>query len=344
MIRPRVNSLALILWGLLIAQPLLGAPGIPAELHQSILTCIDFIYKDQFKLSDNEAKKIIKAFPGHPAGYFFYAVSLDAWMNYTQSSSKEDEFYRACDKAIEVGEALLAKEPGNAWAEFFAGGANGYKGTYESRYERWITAFRYGWNGVSVLTSVAKQNPDLIDAQYGIGAYEYWRSAMMKTMWWMPGVPDSRAAGIERLRQVRLKGVYTRLSASAQLILVLLNEKRFGEAEVLCNEMLALYPMSLAFSFGKANALLGEANYAGADPLFKALLARVESDPASNHYNAALCRVSLAKSAFMQGKKNEAIAYSDQVLACAYAVDIKKRLEKVVLEVVEVKKKALALP
>ena len=97
-----------------------------------------------------------KRYPEHPAGYFFYAVVLDEWTGYYQSTKKENEFYRYCDLAVEKGQAMLDKQSTDAWAKFFVGGTEGLKGNFESRYERWITAFRYGWKGVSILKDLQK--------------------------------------------------------------------------------------------------------------------------------------------------------------------------------------------
>jgi hypothetical protein len=54
-----------------------------------------------------------------------------------QSNKKSDEFI-VIVIGHEKGENLLENDSKNQWAKFFIAGADGYKGTFEARYEKWI--------------------------------------------------------------------------------------------------------------------------------------------------------------------------------------------------------------
>ncbi|MBD3346688.1 MAG: tetratricopeptide repeat protein [Chitinivibrionales bacterium] len=341
---PRIKSIdflvlaAVLIFGVHSADVAL----LSSEMHHSCLASIDYIYKEKFSRAEQEARKVIKKFPDHPAGYFFYAAAIYSWMVYYETDKREDEFYQYCDLAIEKGEAILAKDRDNVWAKFFVGGADGYKGTYESRFERWITAFRYGWKGVSVLLDLHKKHPEIKDIAYGIGSYNYWRSALIKKLWWMPGVVDKRESGITMLYEAKKDGIYTRLSATESLVAVLNNEKRYREAIKVANEMLKKYPNSLVFHWGMAKALYGNRQYKEAEKAFRYILGRVEAESFDNHYNASRCHLWLAKIHFSLQQYTQCVAECNRMKHYQFDSKVEKRLEPQFSEAEEIKKQALA--
>ncbi|NLP02209.1 MAG: tetratricopeptide repeat protein [Fibrobacter sp.] len=319
-----------------------AAPPLPEDLHQWAIASLDHVYNEDLKESEEEVRRIIRKYPDHPAGYFMMAVVIDAWMVKFQSKKKENEFYRYCDLAIEKGEKLLSKDPGDQWAKFFIGGADGYKGTYEARYERWITAFRYGWKGVSVLLELQDAKSDIVDINYGVGSYDYWRSALMKVLWWMPGVEDKRESGIQKLYVARQRGVYTRNFASSALVDILLNEKRYKEALEIADEMLQKYKRSTLFQWGKARALFGLKRYDEARMIFQSILSKVEADPQDNHYNAALCHLLIAKIDMELNRYEQVIAEVNRMGHYEFDNEVRKRLDKPFSEARHLKRKALS--
>ena len=180
-----------------------ATPPLNSDIHSWSIAAVDYVYGEQYNDAEETARKIIEKYPAHPAGYFFMALAIDSWMVAHVSDKKEEEFFRYCDLAVEKGEKILDKNPKDEWALFFIGGAEGYKGTFEARYGRWITAFRYGWKGVSVLMKLRDAKCDLVDIDVGIGCYEYWRSALIKSLWWMPNVDDKRQEGIALVQKAR---------------------------------------------------------------------------------------------------------------------------------------------
>jgi pentatricopeptide repeat protein len=342
--RPGANAVhRAALWALVALIPLCHAvQKLPEEMHALALASIDYVYKEKFKLAEDEGKKIVKKFPDHPAGYFFCAAALEAWMNYYETDRREEEFYRYCDMAIDKAEKLLAAEPDNEWATFFLGGADGYKGTYESRYEKWITSFRHGWKGVSTLMTLYKKVPDMEDINYGVGMYDYWRSSMTKILWWMPGIENKSQLGITEMLAARKNGIYTNLTASANLISVFCNEGRYKEALAIADEMLDKFPATLKFSWGKAAALFGDGRFDESENVYRYILSRVEAEPYDNHYNAVVCHLWLAKIYLKTKRYTQSIAECNRMGYYNLADDIKKRLEKFYAEAAKVKEQAKA--
>jgi hypothetical protein len=306
-----------------------------------MISIIENVFTENRKDAEDEAKKLIRKFPDHPAGYFCMAFLLDNWMATNQTDVKEDDFYSYCDRTIEKGEKLLQNDSLKEWARFFIAGADGFKGTYEARHERWITSFRFGWKGVSVFLEMEAAGSALPDIYYGIGSYNYWRSALTKTLWWMPGIEDKRSEGITMLYKVCQTGIYTGTIASAALIDILLNENMFGDALALAEKQYLLYPKHAAFSWGRAKALFGLKKYDSARAVLHQLLTAMENDQFNNHINEITCRLYLARIYTAEHKNIQAIAECNIIRNFSLEQPIKKRLEPVFGEVKSIEKQAM---
>ncbi|MFP4165294.1 MAG: tetratricopeptide repeat protein [Chitinispirillaceae bacterium] len=309
-------------------------------MHAWAMSSIECVFKEDYSGAENAAREIIRKYPDHPAGYFFMAAVLDSWMLRYQTNKKESEFYRYCDQAIEKGEKLLSRDSDNQWAQFFMGGADGFKGTYEARYERYITAFRFGWKGVSLLMELSSSGSKIVDIQFGVGSYDYWRSAMMKMLWWMPGVDDKRSQGIRKLKNVMHNGLYTKTAAAMGLIDIYNNEKRYSEAVQLAAKMIKKHPRALVFYWGRARALTGLNKHDDAVKVYRYILSRLQSDALNNHYNAVLCRLGIARNYIAAKAYDAALKELKIVKNYNLSRHIEKRLEKQLKEAKSLRKEA----
>ncbi len=312
---------------------------LPADIDEMARNSIHYVFREEFKQAENEARKIMKKYPEHPAGYFFYAAVLNSIMEHFQTEKYESDFYRYCDLAIVKGEEILEKEANNQWAKFFVAGANGLKGTYESRYQRWVTAFKHGWRGIVLLKELVESHPELNDVQYGIATYDYWRSAKTKLLWWLPGVEDKRENAIQTLYSLRETGVYIKENASCNLIDILLNESRFSEALTVADKMLAQYPQNMIFWWGKAKAQLGLEEFVEAEKSFKYLLSRVEKEQGDYNFNRVLSYYYLLKVYY--GRKNYELCSAEYQLLKSISLSevSQKRIEDFYLDADNIIKK-----
>jgi tetratricopeptide (TPR) repeat protein len=310
-----------------------GVSSLPPDMHQWALSSIDLVYREEFDQASEHARRIVQKYPEHPAGYFFTAAALDAWMHSFQSSAKETEFYQYCNQAVEKAELLLEKKGEDPWVRFFMGGAEGLKGNYEMRYERWITAFRYGWKGVTVLRKLQERYRDFSDLEYGIGSYLYWRSAMARVLKWLPSINDERAEGIAMLRRARQSGTYTSTVASAALVEVFANEQQHDSTLALAEGMLARYPGNLTFQVARARALYGLGRYEDAERVWRVILAKVEREQSGSRYQAALARYYLARLYYQVGRYASCIAECEGMRRHASAEEVHGRLADLVSEI-----------
>ncbi|HMA65778.1 MAG TPA: tetratricopeptide repeat protein, partial [Chitinispirillaceae bacterium] len=313
---------------LICAQLTVDAVPLQDDIKQTGIQVIDLIYKEDFKNAEETARRLVKKYPENPAGYFFVAATLDAWMAFYFDKKKENEFYKFCDLALEKGEKILAKNANDEWTLFFMGGAEGYKGTYEARYERWITAFRYGWRGVSTLLKLTEMKSDIVDVNYGVGSYDYWRSAMINTLWFMPKIKDKREDGIKRLTVAADSGVLTRLTAHTALIDILLNENRSSDAMTYTDRLISQYPMSTQSMWGKARSLYGLEQFDESRRYFTKVLNRYETDEYKSAYYPVLCHYWLARVNSADTKYADVIRDVTAMNAYTLTDDIRKLLAK----------------
>lgn len=325
----------------LSGKNVVGNVYLPPDIHELAVFSIHNVYSENFKQAEKDAEQIIKKYPSNPAGYFFYAAVLSAKMEYYQSEKYEIEFYKYCDLAIAKGEELMANDPGNFWALFFIAGSNGFKGKYESRYERWVTAFKHGWAGVDMLQDLLKKHPEMDDAIYGISAYNYWRSVKTRMLWWLPGVIDKRKESISQLLTVRQKGVYVKEACAVDLIDIFYNEKRYAEALQVAENMLSKYQNNLVCTWGKGKALLGLKEYDKAEKVFKSILTRVAADDFDSNYNSALCHYYLLEIYFREKKYESCLQEYKSLKSLSLNPLAQKRLEKSMGEADELYKKTM---
>ncbi len=329
----------IILYFLFFPFSIFSITPLPQDMHELALSSLDHIYLEEFKQAENDAKRIIRRYPDHPAGYFFYSVVLNSYMEYLQSEKYEAEFYRNCDMAIMKGEILLERQPDNTWCKFFIAGAYGIMGTYESRYERWITSFKHGWRGVVIFKEIYENYPELKDVLYGIATYNYWRRTMIKLLWWMPWVEDKRVSAINTLYSVLTKGIYVKESAALNLIEILCNKKRYAEAIKVADKMLIKYPTNITCIWGKAKAQLGLKKYDKAEVSIRYILKRVENGSFESNYHITLCHYYLMKIYFLKKQYDLCMEQYDKMLSFELSSVSKKRLEKYFEDAVEIKRK-----
>jgi len=315
-------------------------PDLPQDMHQWALASIDLVYRQDFAGAEEQASRIVHHYADHPAGYFFRAASLDAWMALNQSTSRENDFYRDCNLAVEKAELLADRGEDNAWTQFFMGGAEGLKGSYEMRYGRWITAFRYGWKGVTVLRRLRRDAKDMRDIDYGIGSYMYWRSAMARILKWLPEVADEREKGIALLWSARRQGVYTRMASATMLLEAMFNESRYDTMLTLSEELLRSYPRSLLFQNGKARALYGLGRYEEAERLFQIVLSGFESAGLESRFQTATARYWLARTYYQMGRYASCIAECEAMRRLAQGEDLSRRMAETLAEAMELQQAA----
>ena len=312
-------------------------PGLDKAMKEGM----EVLYKENFSQAIRLFSEIRDQHPNHPVGYFLVAAALDAKMYFYYSNSLEGEFMKNCEKAVEIGEELLQKEPNDKWLLFFVGGAYGYMGTFQARYKNYISAFRNGWTGVSLLKQIYAMDTSFVDILLGLGTYHYWSSRLSKALWWMPGLRDERETGIRQLQKCMKEGFYTRMPAGSNLLSIFIEEERYEEAIQICGQYLARYPGNRYFLLGLAEAKYLKGDLAEAERLFQQVLDMCDSEEFNNNVNSLRCHSRLAKiyekrrvwykaAAECRRAKQYRFNETDRILAKEYLEDVDKTLSRVI--------------
>ncbi len=265
-----------------------------------------------------------KAFPDHPAGYFFHAAALQSKMLDFEKYTETEQYFKLTRKVLKLCARDIRTYPDDPWPYFFAGGAYGYDAFMHGRLNNLYKAFQNGWNSIRALENCLKADSTNYDAYLGIGTYKYYRSAMSKTLSWLPFVKDERELGIRMIKRAIARGRLSKSAAMNGLMWIMLHEKRYDEAMSLADSALQVFPGSRYFLWGKASIAFKQEKWALADSLYRHILSTYPDDDASP-YNTMECRTNLADIALRQGRYEQAIALAETAIRTKVSKIVRKR-------------------
>jgi tetratricopeptide (TPR) repeat protein len=207
-------------------------------IHQGI----EKVQHEQIEGALADFQQIILMDPKSPVGYFYIAALYEVLMQNYRTRAFSEKFYYYVGKAIALGEESVKRDGNDEWANFYLGGAYGYRAIDRSENGNWFGAFLDAQNGAEYLQAAININPMLYDAYFGFGVYKYWRSVKSKVLWFLPFFEDERAAGIRDIQTAITMGKYTRIAGKRALIGIYYNEKEYDSALQLIGEILSEYP------------------------------------------------------------------------------------------------------
>lgn len=205
-------------------------------------------------------RQLAADYPASPTGTF---GELSIWQtrmfeNYDFRFSGEYDRVLRLHRPI-VDAVMAAREPSD-WDLFVCGASLGMQAFYLARQGHWIKALGPADRAFRALQKLLWQNPRFIDANMGIGLYQYWRSVFTKSLHFLPFFHDQRVEAIAKVEQVAQQGRYATDLARANLGFVYAEEKRYPEAAAVLTAMLVRYPENvvLRMQLGQVYLVLKE--------------------------------------------------------------------------------------
>jgi len=197
------------------------------SIDSLLLEGISLVHQEKFAEAFDLFDSTIAIAPDLPVGYFFKAAAYASLASDYRNLTYSDTFFTYIDQAIDIGKAR--EESGQASSEdiFFYGGAVGFRGIYKSFMGDWFGAFKDGLRGKSILKNAQEMDSTNYDTYYGLGAYDYWRSAKTKILWWLPFFSDNRQKGIDQIYLAIEKGKLVKNEAKYALLRIYDNEKDY---------------------------------------------------------------------------------------------------------------------
>ena len=169
------------------------------------------------------------------------------------SRALDQQFSTEVDRAIRSTEAWAAREPQNAEAHFYAGAAYAARVQWRVLREERLAAARDGKRIKQALERAIALDPDLDDAYFGIGLYQYYADVapaaakVLRFLLMLPG--GDKTEGMARMQRARAQGTLLQGEADYQLqILYLWYERRADLAVELLESLRERYPGNPLFA------------------------------------------------------------------------------------------------
>lgn len=287
---PPVRQLLILLF---LAVPAAARQtSVTPEMDKLLLEGIDAIYLMDFDGADAIMDKAVALDPEYPHAYLGRAaIDLIRFAYGTQQADPDliKTFQAKTDAAIKVAEAYLKKHPKDPDVLFVLGSAHGVSGRLAIVQRQWLHAFGHGRTSMKTVRLAAKLDPELYDAQLGLGMFDYYVATIPKFAGWLAKIVlgGDRARGIRQIKVAAEKGHYAKTSAQFILVEIFL-EDRFGardpgEGLRYMREIHARYPNSPMVDTAFISALYQDKRYDEALKEAREYQARV----ASGRYPAA---------------------------------------------------------
>lgn len=168
------------------------------------------------------------------------------------SRALDARFTTAVEHAIDDAEDWTRKEPARAEAWFYLGAALGARAQWKVLRGERLSAARDGSRIKSAMERALRLDPEMHDAEFGIGLYRYYADvapAVLRWLRWLFLLPGGdREEGLEQLRRASRLGQLVRGEADYQIHLIdLWYETRFEEALDLILSLQQRYPRNPRF-------------------------------------------------------------------------------------------------
>lgn len=218
-------------------------------------------------------QKLAAEYPDSPTGTF---GELSVW----QTRMFENYDYRFAPQYEEtlkrhkpVVDAVMAMRDPPDWDLFVCGASLGMQGFYLVRKDHWLKALGAADRAMGALRKLRWRNPQFVDADLGLGLYEYWRSVFTRQIKLLPFFRDNRAAGIAKVERVAREGQYARDMAQSNLSFLYAEEKRYPEAIAALAPLLQRFPDNIVLRMQRGQVYLAMKDYAKAEAEFRRILA-----------------------------------------------------------------------
>ena len=210
-----------------------------------------------------------KQHPDSGLGPLGIALVYQAQMLENGDFAQEKEFDKAAKSAEKKLEDAL-EDPGmDVWDRMMSGGFYGVRGMHSMRKKKYFSAVNDGWEALSLMKWIKKKEPDLADTDLGLGAYDYYRSAMTRSVSWLPFFPDKRKQGVKAMERALVDAQYVRPIVQLVLVYTYIDERRYDDAITLGEDLVAKYPKNTLIRVQLGRAWSRKGKYSKAVEVFR---------------------------------------------------------------------------
>lgn len=252
----------------------LSTPALAEKLAVSadVSATLEEIYSFDLNAAIADAKHLEERHPGDPVGYLLEAEArwwtiwcLSADYRYGMTTAQhrtnklpgDDRYLELSAQALSIAQASL-KQRETAEMQLYAGMAEASSARlYGLRNETRATA-RSGIRAREHLLRALQLNPELADADFGLGLYNYYvdtLSSFVKFLSFFMGIPGgNKREGIRQLQYAMVEGVLTPGAARFYLALDLHKyDQQYEEALAIIGPLAEKYPSNPLFQLARGD-------------------------------------------------------------------------------------------
>ena len=243
---------ALIVMVAAAPRPVVTAPVRGLTQVAGLVRVFDLVHDADFAAAEAEMPRACGPAPRQAcdvlgAASLWWRIYLDA-----DNRSLDQQFLARITDVIAHGEDWVTREPERAEAWFYLGAAYGARVDFHAERAEYLAAARDGKRIKNALEKALSLDPDMQDANFGIGMYEYYADiapAVLKLFRWLLALPGGdKVKGLRQMQQTRNLGTVMRSEAAYQLHLIYLwYEKNPDGAIALLQELRARHPHNPLF-------------------------------------------------------------------------------------------------
>jgi tetratricopeptide (TPR) repeat protein len=242
-------------WCLVLSAGGAGVRAVPGDLRgaDALVRIYDAILDARFDQVESELPRACTVAPHEACDVL--AATATWWRILLDPDSRalDAPFTIQVDAAIRSTEAWAAREPQNAEAHFYTGAAYAARVQWRVLRDEQLAAARDGKRIKQALERAIALDPDLDDAYFGIGLYQYYADVaptaakMLRFLLMLPG--GDKVEGMARMKRARTRGKLLQGEADYQLqILYLWYERRADLAVDVLQSLHQRYPGNPLFA------------------------------------------------------------------------------------------------
>jgi tetratricopeptide (TPR) repeat protein len=196
----------------------------PVEDDADLIQGLSELHQGRFTQGQVRFRSFLQRYPSDPRGHLFLAFS--EWWRRLQSGAevRNDTMAYHLEEALRLAQAEVSRAPEDPEALTSLGTAYIFLAQYRAAEKHVFKAASLARKGKSSLEKAAQLRPEMIDARFGLGAYNYYADKVnvlvkgLRSILFLPG--GDSALGLAQLEDVARNGRYFR--TEAQLLLAVI--------------------------------------------------------------------------------------------------------------------------
>ncbi len=231
------------------------------EIDPSVDSVMTAIMNQHYILARDCLLDIININPSNiDALYMLLNISAIELLDYESYTIHGDTYLKSADSVLKIIESKIKTTQGDENIKYLFYKANiyGFIGLVQAKQEDWLKGIRNARISVKLLKDVINRDSSLFEASLGIGMYNYYVGQNLR---WLPFMHNRMKDGIADIKKVARTSSVFSYGAKHNLLWILIDRKKYAEADSIVAYVLNQYPRNTIFLGIKARIALLTKDY-----------------------------------------------------------------------------------